>query len=607
MFLDHSQANHERLGNRDVGSTFLVIEVPQNPYEDQPASHRFSTTNHLLPFFPLRVSQRHDRLLHAEPAFPKHRINSEPAIHPVRTDLTHRERPVTGFVSDFFRSGIIMARPIAIGSIFIECNHFGGTPADLKTFRRSELLSGDELLDVREGVIGGMLNVLQEASRDVAPLLLASACPSGPVTAECYTELKAQLLSRLQQSLPVDGVLLGLHGAAAVENVGDLEGDLLCAVRKLVGPQTPVVATLDLHAHITAAMVTEADALLAWETYPHRDAFETGQRGAHALLDILSGALVPTMALAKVPVMVSAIHGGTEAPGPFAEIMQRAKAWEHSDEVYSAGAILVHPYLDQPDMGGGGLVITHGNMERAVTLATQLANEYWQRRLELEPQLIAPDTAIREGLQQDGLILLVETADCCGGGAAGDSVASIRALLEARLDHRSVAPVVDPTAAERCHKAGVGAEITLDLGHHVDTTWGKPIELTGRVINLTDGKFQYRGGIWDGRTGDMGPSAVLQAGNVEICIATHPTYEWCAEQLASLDVDSASAKFIVAKNPMNYHMAWPAAAAAFVLDTPGPTPATLKHHRFQNLQRPFFPLDDDIPGLQPVVHRGRHA
>jgi len=497
-----------------------------------------------------------------------------------------------------------MSRPIAVGSIFIECNDFGGTLANLDTFRRSELLFGDEVRDVTEGVIGGMFDVLQNAGRGVAPLLVASACPSGPVTADCYTELKTQLLARLTESLPIDGVLLGLHGAAAAENAGDLEGDLLSAVRKIVGPNTAVVATLDLHAHITETMVTEADALVAWETYPHRDAFETGQRGALALVDILRGTLTPTMAMAKVPVMVSAIHGGTEQAGPFAEVMHRAKAWERSGDAYSAGAILVHPYLDLPEMGGGGIVITNGDMDRAVSLASQLATEYWDRRFELEPDLLTPQAAVEAGLRVEGQVLLVETADCCGGGAAGDSIASIRVLFSACANQRSVATVVDPSAAELCHQAGVGAGIHLKLGHQIDPHWGNPIEVSGRVVNLTDGQFQYQGGIWDGRSGAMGHSAVIQSGQIEICIATHPTYEWCGEQLASLGIDTTDAKFVVVKNPMNYHMVWPS-AKAFVLDTPGPTPATIRHLPFKRLQRPFFPLDQEIESLQPVVYRGR--
>lgn len=499
-----------------------------------------------------------------------------------------------------------MSRPIAVGSIFIECNHFGGAAADLDTFRRSELLFDDEVTNVTDGVIGGMFNVLQKAERSTVPLLVASGCPSGPVTADCYTELKTQLLARLKISLPVEGVLLGLHGAASAENAGDLEGDLLVAVRQLVGSETPVVATLDLHAHITQTMMTYADALLAWETYPHRDAFETGQRGAQTLIDMLDGKLVPTMAMAKAPVMVSAIHGGTEQPGPFASIMHRAKTWERNGDVYSAGAILVHPYLDLPEMGGGGIVITHGDMDRAVRLATQLATEYWERRFELEPDLLTPQAAIQAGLRVDGQVLLVETADCCGGGAAGDSIASIRALQSFGRNYSSVATIVDPSAAKLCHQAGRGAEVQLNLGHQIDPRWGNPIEVKGHIVKLTDGQFQYQGGIWDGRFGGMGPSAVLRSDYLEIGIATHPTYEWCGEQLASLGIDTTHTKFVVVKNPMNYQMVWPS-AKVFVLDTPGPTPATLRHLPFSRLQRPFFPLDLELELIQPVVYRGRHG
>lgn len=500
-----------------------------------------------------------------------------------------------------------MARPIAVGSIFIECNHFGGTPANLETFRRSELLHDDAVLTVNEGVIGGMLDVLRSARRNVTPLLHASACPSGPVTDDCYDELKQQLLSRLQNAMPVDGVLLGLHGAAAAESTGDLEGDLIQAVRHVVGTKVPIVVTLDLHAHITEAMVTQSDALLAWETYPHRDAFETGSRGATALLDILGGRLTPTMAVAKVPVMVSAIHGGTELPGPFAELMHRAKSWERDGTAYSAGAILVHPYLDLPNLGSGGLVITNGDMPRAVQLATQLAEGYWEKRFQLEPQLFTPAEAIQLGLQQNGQVVLVETADCCGGGAAGDSIVTVRALLDARLTDRSVAPVVDPTAARLCHEKGIGGELTLKLGHSVDTKWGSPIEVTGRVTRLTNGDFQYDGGIWDGRRGEMGPAAVLQVDSLQLCIATHATYEWCGEQMKSLGVEAEDVRFVVAKNPMNYSMAFPNAHAVYVLDTPGPTPATLRHAPFSKLQRPYFPLDDDILNLKPTIILGRNT
>jgi microcystin degradation protein MlrC len=448
-----------------------------------------------------------------------------------------------------------------------------------------------------------MLQHLAEADTTVCPLLVASACPSGPVTAECYEFLKGQLLERLKQHESVDGVLLALHGSAAAENEGDLEGDLLQAVRETVPARTAIVATLDLHAHVTERMVRHADALLAWETYPHRDAFETGQRGATALLDILAGALRPTMAYARVPVVVGAIHGQTEGDGPFADVMRFAKSHEGQGTVYSTGAFLVHPYLDLPDMGGGGLVITNDDPETAARLATEIAAMYWERRSELEPEVVTPEEAIRKSESiEDGPILLVETADCCGGGAAGDSVATLKALLAAEPTGTSLVPVVDPAAAAQCHAARVDATVTLTLGHQLDSRFGTPVEVTGTVVRLTDGDFVYRGGIWDGQTGQMGLAAVLRVGSIEIMIASHGTYDWRGEQFESVGMDAASARFVVVKNPMNYSMAYgKIARATFILDTPGPTPASIRSTSFHNLKRPYFPLDESIEGLMPTV------
>lgn len=502
-----------------------------------------------------------------------------------------------------------MPHRVAVGSLFIECNHLGGVPADLETFRRSELRFGTELLDASGGTVGGMLQTLGHSDTEVCPLLVASACPSGPVTAECYEFLKHELLERLRQSAPLDGVLLALHGSAAadVATAGDLEGDLLEAVRETAGPGTPIVATLDLHAHVTERMVQNADALLAWETYPHRDAFQTGQRGAQALLDILAGKLRPAMAYARVPVIVGGINGQTEGVGPFADVMRFAKAHEGKGSVYSTGAFLVHPYLDLPDMGGGGLVITNNDPETAARIATEIAALYWQKRFDLEAQVVTPKEALRlSQTTEGGPILLVETADCCGGGASGDSVATLRALLDAQPQETCLVPVVDPHAASRCQSAGVGASATVPLGHQLDPTWGDPVTVTGEVVRLTDGMFTYRGGIWDGQTGNMGATAVLRVGSIEIMIASHGTYDWRGEQYESVDMNAASARFIVVKNPMNFSLAYgDIARAVHILDTPGPTPASIRSTSFHNLKRPYFPLDESIPNLVPTVVMSR--
>ena len=485
---------------------------------------------------------------------------------------------------------------IALGAILTECNQFGGEPIDLSWFERYELRRGAEVLAAESGVVGGMLSVLKERGMKVAPLLFASTCPGGPLTSDCYTQLKDELLTRLAEALPVDAVLLPLHGAAAVEGGIDLEGDLIAAVRALVGDTVPIVATLDLHAHISAEMVRGADGLVAWETYPHRDAFATGERGARLLCDALEGVCKPAMVMAKVPVLTGGIHGSTEDDDPFAQVMRLAKSHEGRDGIVSTSVILVHPYLDFAGMGSGGLGIADGDYAKAEKLARQLAAEYWQRRFELEPTMYAPADAVQAALAvEGGPVVIVEAADCCGGGAVGDSVAALKALLAADLDGPALVPLVDAQAAAACHQAGVGAEVELALGHGHDPRWGEPIAVRGRVLRLSDGRFLYSGGIWEGIEGEMGPTAVLELGQIQVLVATYPTYEWDDEQFSALEMDAAKARIIVAKNPMNYRMAYDdITKAVFVLDTPGPTPATVRNLPFTNRARPFFPLDYDM-------------
>ena len=485
---------------------------------------------------------------------------------------------------------------VAVGAIFTECNQFGGEPIDLSWFERYELRRGAEMLDAESGVVGGMLSVLRDRGKEIAPLLYASTCPGGPLTAGCYRVLKDELINRLKEVLPVDAVLLPLHGAAAVEGGIDLEGDLISAVRAIVGEQIPIVATLDLHAHISAEMIKGADGLVAWETYPHRDAFSTGERGARLLCDTLEGYCKPAMVMAKVPVLTGAIHGSTEDDDPFAQVMRIAKAQEGVDGIISANVLLVHPYLDFAGMGSGGLVVADGDFAKAERLARKLAEEYWQRRLQFEPRMYAPADAVQAGLAvKGGPVVLVEAADCCGGGAVGDSVATLAALLAVDLPGPALLSLVDAQAAEACHKAGVGAEVKLEIGHRHDPRWGDPLSVSGQVVRLGDGRFRYRGGIWEGIEGEMGPSAVLALGKIEVLLASHPTYEWDDEQFISLQMDAANAHFIVAKNPMNYRMAYgDFSQAVYVLDTPGPTPATVRRLPFVRRERPFFPVDYDM-------------
>ena len=247
-----------------------------------------------------------------------------------------------------------MERPhrVAVGSILTECNQFGGKIIERAEFARSQLARGEAVMSIGGGAVGGMLHTLKEQNADIVPLVVASAYPGGPIDHECYAQLKADLLEDLTNALPVDGVLLALHGAAVTTEVDDVEGDLLAAVRAIVGPDVPVVGTLDLHANVTTQMMRNADGLIAWETYPHVDPFTTGVRGARLLLGTLDGDHTPAMVIAKVPILTSAINASTVGDGPFADVMRLAKSFEELPGVLSTSAFHAHATIDVAELGG---------------------------------------------------------------------------------------------------------------------------------------------------------------------------------------------------------------------------------------------------------------
>ena len=500
-----------------------------------------------------------------------------------------------------------MERPhrVAVGSILTECNQFGGKLIERAEFARSQLARGNDVMSIGGGAVGGMLHTLKEQNADVVPLVVASSYPGGPIAHDCYTQLKADLLSDLISALPVDGVLLALHGAAVTTEVDDVEGDLLAAVRAIVGPDVPVVGTLDLHANVTTQMMRHADGLIAWETYPHVDPFTTGVRGARLLLGTLDSAHTPVMVIAKVPILTSAINASTVGDGPFADVMRLAKSFEELPGVLSTSAFHAHATIDVAELGGGGLVITDNDEERAAELADRIARLMWENRFALEPNTLTPQDAVNAGINiPGGPIILVECADCVGGGAAGDSVVTVPVLTELS-EGFAIVPVVDPEAAALCHESGEGSTVTVTLGHKIDPQWGSPQTLTGVVNSLSDGRFKYTGGIWAGEWATMGPTAVLECGSAQILITTYGTYEWRDEQFRALDMDIEGAKFIVAKNPMNYSQTYSEISKGeFVLDTLGATPPSLRHFTYHNAPRPYFPLATEIPNFAPTVLRG---
>ena len=170
----------------------------------------------------------------------------------------------------------------------------------------STIITEDDLDEagVDWGDIAGAMSVLAHVPGcEVVPTFLARAISGAPIVEGVFRVLLAELLASLEAAMPVDGVLLVLHGAMMSQETPDATGEVLAQVRALVGPDVPVVGTLDLHANVTAQMVAEATALIGYHTAPHVDMYETGQKAAQVLVDTLSGRIKPAAALVRLPML----------------------------------------------------------------------------------------------------------------------------------------------------------------------------------------------------------------------------------------------------------------------------------------------------------------
>ena len=485
---------------------------------------------------------------------------------------------------------------IAIGQISQESNSFVSALAEIDLFRNSYLHEGDELFQLASSdtEIAGMLAVCQEEGAEVVPLIATRSVSGGPLSDECYGTLKSKMLARLRASGSVDAVLLSMHGSMLAESEDDTEGDGLAAIREIVGDAIPVVLTLDLHANVTPTMVQHASVIVAYEHYPHDDARDTGERAARLLFRVLSGEVRPAMALAKVPMHVSGCEGQTFGDGPMVHLTKRAREIEQEPNILSISCFHVNPYQDIPGCGSGAVVITDGDVDLAGILARDFAEEFWVRRHAFIPELLTVEQAVERGRAiTGGPVLLVDNADCAGGGAAGDSAAVLREMLRLHSQERSHLMVVDPAAAEACAAAGIGSEIRVSLGHRIDPIWGEPLAVSGCVSHLSDGRFRYDGGMFGGTMASMGLSALIEIGEIRLLVMSKPTYDWADEQFRSVGLLARDAKFIGVKNPMNYRFAYRGIAkAAFIVDTPGPTPAIVHSLPFERIQHPIFPFED---------------
>ena len=484
---------------------------------------------------------------------------------------------------------------VFIAMLSHETNTFSTLATGRAQFQTREMRYGGEVLEVYRGTatcLGGMIDGAGARGLTLLPSLAAAASPAGRVTKDFYEEARARICADLRAAGRLEGVLLDLHGAMVTETADDGEGDLLRAVREVVGPEIPVGVTLDFHANVTAAMVRHATLIHGYKTYPHIDMAERGREAAQRLADVVSGKIRPSVAF-RQPRLLPPLGSQLTARGPMRRLYDLADEMERDPRVLTVSIFAGFPLADIHDAGLSIYVATNGDPALAATLADRLETVAWEHREEFRHRAVPVADAVAQALRLDVKpIVLADIADNTGGGASGDGTEILRELLRVNAPSATVACIWDPAAAKACHDAGRGATLTLDVGGKIDDRHGAPITMTGRVLALSDGTFVHKGPMMTGLPGRLGPTAVLQSGGVKVILISHRWQTLDPEMIRITGIDPVQERILVVKSTIHYRAAFePLAALIIEVDAPGLSSSNLERFAFTRVRRPIFPLD----------------
>lgn len=441
---------------------------------------------------------------------------------------------------------------------------------------------------------GEVLRIGAEAGHTMLPGLFAAAMPSAPMSETEWRALKGEVLADLEAAMPVDAVFLFLHGAQSAIGVDECEGDLVEAVRRVVG-RAPIAVELDLHGNVTRRLLEQADLVCACKEYPHTDFAEVGARVFDLLCATARGEIAPRMAAFRVP----AFGVYLTMEDPMQSIVSRLRELESRPGVLLASALHGFYGSDHPGAGGSAIVITDGNDALADSLAGELAEELLSAMLRV-PQT-GPDIDELLDRVEEATATPVVIGDCGdnpGAGAPGDSTFLLRRIFERGIRDVAVGMIWDPVAVELAHAAGVGATLDLRIGGKVSPMSGDPIDANVRVTSVRqDARQALFGG--DFLSQELGKSAAVHVNGVDIVLNSVRQQVMSTHCFSEHGIDVSKLRAVVVKSTRHFYASFLALAGAILYcNSPGAASIDMRRLPYRRVARPLYPLD--TAGLKPL-------
>lgn len=482
---------------------------------------------------------------------------------------------------------------VAVGGFLHETNTFGPGKADYAAFEHGggwpALSEGHALIEATRDVNQGICGFVAEAQRrgwQLAPTLWCYASPSAHVIEDAFETICGRLVSRMQEAGELDAVYLDLHGAMVAEHADDGEGEILARVRSVIGPEVPLVASLDLHANVTARMVEQADALIAYRTYPHIDMADTGRRGALHLASLLAGRR-DFKAFRQLPYLIPIAWQCTTIE-PARTLYENLERLEVDGGVHTASFLCGFPAADFADCGPS--IVAYADTQAAAdTAADILYRDVLAAEGAFDGTAYEPAAGIAEAMRiaADAAqpVVIADTQDNPGAGAASDTIGMLRALIDADPERSAIGVIVDPAAAEAAHETGVGATVRIALGGKSNIAGDEPFTAEFEVLALSDGHLVASGPFYGGARIRLGPSACLGIGNVRIVFGSYKAQMADQQMYRFVGIEPTEQAILVNKSSAHFRADFePIAETILICTAPGPMPLSPADLPFRRLR-----------------------
>lgn len=493
-----------------------------------------------------------------------------------------------------------------VTAVFLhETNTFSPIPTPLSAFGRytgrNGPVAGATALAAYRGTnlpVAAYIALAEEEGAELDFAIAAQATPSGPAedsVVEHVTEAVCAAVGR-----GCDALFLDLHGGMVTEGFDDPEGELLRRIRD-VAPDLPIAVAFDFHTNMSRATVDNATVITGYRTYPHVDTYETGMRAGRTLLRTLAGEVDPVILWHSLPLLTH-LNRQTPSRQPMKDIMDMAIRAEAEGTVLNASVLGGWPLADIPHVGVHGVVVADRRTQAGAgeALLRDLMEMTWERRddffFEVSP--VADSIAAAKAMTE-GPIVLADHGDVAGSGGSTDVTDVLAEVIAQGLENVCAGPFCDPATVAQMQDAGVGAEVTIALGGKTDFPAigheGSPLSVTGRVRCITDGTFTVTGPKNTGVQENVGRTAVLDTGSIEILVTSHRHEPYDLGIFTHAGVDPARKAFILLKTRQHFRAGFePIMKDVVMVSGPGICTSDYGVLPWRNVRRPVYPLDRDI-------------